>query len=160
MKKVLTFAAVCFAWVFFRAADFPGALKIAAGMAGLNGITLPDAIGARIGSLKLAFDALGVQWTLGGATRFIETWGWVLAAGGIAFLLPNTQEIMRGRGVAPDAAPEKGLTPAAAPVSARTAGKAPMVWRPSARWAVAVGALAVLGVLSLNRPSDFLYFQF
>ncbi|WP_395402226.1 hypothetical protein ACHMW6_29130 [Pseudoduganella sp. UC29_106] len=119
-------------------------------MAGLHGVTLPDAIGARIGGLKQAVEALGVQWTLGGATRFIETWAWVIFAGFIAFRMPNTQEILRGHDPALDAHPERG----AAPERSR------LVWRPSPRWAVAMGVLAVLGVLSLNRPSDFLYFQF
>jgi alginate O-acetyltransferase complex protein AlgI len=149
----LTFAAVCFAWVFFRAADFSSALTIAGGMAGVHGVTLPDAIGARIGGLKQAIEALGVQWTLGGATRFIETWAWVIFAGFIAFLMPSTQEILRGHEPALDAHPDRG---GAAPVG----GRGGLVWRPSPRWAVALGVLAVLGVLSLNRPSDFLYFQF
>jgi alginate O-acetyltransferase complex protein AlgI len=33
-------------------------------------------------------------------------------------------------------------------------------WTLSRAWAVAFGILAVAALLSLNRPSEFLYFQF
>ncbi|WBS05600.1 hypothetical protein OU994_15565 [Pseudoduganella sp. SL102] len=40
------------------------------------------------------------------------------------------------------------------------AGRTRLAWRPARRHAVLVGTLAVLGLLSLNRPTDFLHFQF
>ncbi|WOO42924.1 MBOAT family O-acyltransferase [Rubellicoccus peritrichatus] len=41
---VMTFVAVCVAWVFFRALTFSGAFEIIKGMAGLNGFILPKQI--------------------------------------------------------------------------------------------------------------------
>nr|WP_229422510.1 MBOAT family O-acyltransferase [Pseudoduganella umbonata] len=143
----LTFAAVCVAWVFFRAPDLPTAQAILAGMAGGHGVQLPATLGAHLGGLKATLDGMGIGWYQGGTVRFIETWGWVTAAGAIAFALPNTQQIMHRFAPALDAAGD-------GPASSLLA------WRPARRHAVLVGALAVLGVLSLNRPSDFLYFQF
>jgi D-alanyl-lipoteichoic acid acyltransferase DltB (MBOAT superfamily) len=35
-----------------------------------------------------------------------------------------------------------------------------LVWRPNARWALACGAVAALGVLALGGTTEFLYFQF
>jgi D-alanyl-lipoteichoic acid acyltransferase DltB (MBOAT superfamily) len=142
----LTFAAVTFAWVFFRAADVPGALRIVAGMAGLHGVTLPDAIGIRLGAAGNALAQLGVRWTLGGATQFIETWCWVALAALVAFCAPNTQQIMHrfAPGLDHDG----------------TAAPRRLAWAPAPRTALATGMLAVACLLALSRPSEFLYFQF
>ncbi|GGY38049.1 MBOAT family O-acyltransferase [Pseudoduganella albidiflava] len=143
----LTFAAVCVAWVFFRAPDLDTALAILSGMFGAHGVQLPATLGAHLGGLKSALDAAGIGWYQGGTSRFIETWGWVAAASAIAFALPNTQQIMHRFAPALDAA--GGMATATR-----------LAWRPARRHAVLVGTLAVLGLLSLNRPTDFLYFQF
>jgi alginate O-acetyltransferase complex protein AlgI len=145
----LTFGAVCVAWVFFRAPDMPTALAILAGMAGERGAQLPATLGAHLAAhlpgLKGALDSLGIGWYQGGTARFIETWAWVTAAAAITFALPNTQQLMHRFAPALDAAAHD---------------HAWLAWRPTGRHAVLVGTLAVLGVLSLNRPTDFLYFQF
>jgi len=145
---LLTFAAVCVAWVFFRAADLPKALWILQGMAGLYGVSLPDAIGYQLGAAKPLLEQWGVTFYLGGGARFMQTWGWVACAAAIAFLLPNTQELMRRFEPALDFA---------AGAAQRMRG---LAWQPSACWAAAVGVLAVFSLLSLNRPTEFLYFQF
>jgi len=142
----LTFIAVAYAWVFFRAADLPSALRIVAGMSGQYGVALPDAIGARLGGLHDALAALGIKWTLGGATQFVETWCWVLVAALVAFCAPNTQQIMHRFEPALD---HDG-----------TAAPARLAWLPAPRPALATGMLAVLCLLALSRPSEFLYFQF
>ena len=159
----LTFGAVCVAWVFFRAPDLSAALAILAGMAGERGAQLPATLGAHLGAhlpglkgaldglatedLVWMLDGLGIGWYQGGTARFIETWAWVAAAAVITFALPNTQQIMHRYAPALDAAGAAHVRPW-------------LAWRPGRRHAVLVGALAVLGVLSLNRPTDFLYFQF
>ena len=142
----LTFIAVAYAWVFFRAADLPSALRIVAGMSGQYGVALPDAIGARLGGLHEALASLGIKWTLGGATQFIETWCWVAVAALVAFWAPNTQQIMHRFEPALD---HDG-----------TAAPARLAWLPAPRQALATGMLAVFCLLALSRPSEFLYFQF
>lgn len=142
----LTFVAVVFAWVFFRAADLPSALRIVAGMLGQNGVSLPDAIGVRLGGLQSTLQQLGVTWSLGGGSQFVETWGWVTLAALVAFLMPNTQQIMHRF------APALDHDGSAAP--------ARLSWLPSQGSALASGLLAVLCLLALARPSEFLYFQF
>jgi D-alanyl-lipoteichoic acid acyltransferase DltB (MBOAT superfamily) len=142
----LTFVAVVFAWVFFRAADLPSALHIVAGMVGQHGLSLPDAIGARLGGLRNVLSQLGVGWSLGGGTQFIETWSWVVLAALIALCAPNTQQIMHRFDPALD---HDGK-----------AAPARLSWLPSQRHALASGLLAVLCLLALARPSEFLYFQF
>jgi D-alanyl-lipoteichoic acid acyltransferase DltB (MBOAT superfamily) len=147
----LTFLAVTVAWVFFRSPDLPTALSLLEGMAGLNGVEVPAALVARMGFVQPALDALGIGTFLGGTTRFVMTWVWVALAGLIAFGLPNTQEIMRR--FAP-ALEDRRATMAPSLALAR------LTWTPRRGWAVAVGLLFGLVLLSLSRPTEFLYFQF
>lgn len=142
----LTFAAVCFAWVFFRATDTAKASIIVQGMLGQFGIALPASIGLHLKPLQPLLDRLGIELYLGGGSRFVETWSWILAAGIIAFLLPNTQQIM-------------GRYEAWAESRAQR-GEAWYLWRPSMRWSLYIGAILLGSLLSLTRPTEFLYFQF
>lgn len=149
----LTFLAVCCAWVFFRATTLSGALVILRGMAGEYGVSLPEPLMALLANAGMDLTRSGVSAYLGGGAMFVKTWGWVLVAGAIAFLLPNTQFIVRNFRPALDFQREaKGL---------RRDWLAHLLqWHPTRGWAVAIALLALAGVLSLNRPSDFLYFQF
>lgn len=67
---LITFIAVCVAWVFFRAVTFEGAFEILKGMAGLNGFVLPNQIISFIPMAdKLSFLAgTGTMPLLGGGT--------------------------------------------------------------------------------------------
>ena len=149
---LLTFIAVCFAWVFFRAADLPRALTIVQGMVGAYRVALPDGIGNHLGSLKPLAERYGVTFYLGGGARFMQTYGWVALAGAIALLAPNTQQLMRRF--------DPALDYDAARATDRTAGPRRMAWRPSGAWALALAVITVLSLLSLTRPAEFLYFQF
>jgi alginate O-acetyltransferase complex protein AlgI len=145
---VLTFVMVCFAWVFFRAADLPRALAIVHGMIGGNGVSLPDGIGYQLRGLKPLLESWGLTFYMGGGARFVQTWGWVALAMAVAWLAPNTQQIMRH------------FDPALDYDAARTTSRRTLAWRPNARWAAALAVLASLSLLSLTRPAEFLYFQF
>lgn len=125
---LLTFAAVVFSWVFFRATTLSDALTMVKTMLGLNGITLTE-------GFKQTFpwlEQLGV--------RFVDYVPYLppnhrqsliilvaLLAGVIT--LPNTQQIMQG-------------------------------FKPSWQWAIGLGGVAAACLLSLNRITEFLYFQF
>ncbi len=152
LATAITFVAVCVAWVFFRAADLATALSILKGMAGLFGAAMPELVADKLGPLKDVLAQLGMRFQAGGATVFVETWAWVLGAAFIAFSLPNAQEITRRFAPALDFG---GLAPERDGRLARL-----LAWRATRGWALALGLLAVLSALSLNRPTDFLYFQF
>lgn len=152
----VTFVAVVVGWVLFRAADLDAALRMLEGMAGLNGIALPNAIAVRLGGLWTQLQGWGVESYLGGGAAFAATWAWVLALLAATLLAPNTQQIMaRGNPVlAPyqaDPAHELQLLPRR---------RCRLRWRPTRGWAVATGIVAGIGVLALTRISEFLYFQF
>jgi len=146
----LTFICVVFAWVYFRAPDLATANRIILGMLGANGVLLPDAIASRLGPLWTTLQEIGVGTFLGGGGNFIETWAWITVGAGIAFLCPNTQEIMNR------------FEPALAEHGKRTASTATtrLEWQPHRKHAVIVGLVFAFGVLALSRPTEFLYFQF
>lgn len=142
----LTFIATCFAWVFFRATSFHGAIDVIAGMVGQRGVSLPESIGARLGPLGELLGAHGLAFTAGGGGAFVKAWLWIFAAGFMAFFCPNSQQIL--------ARYEPALEPVAPPPASR------IRWAPGRRSALLLAALFVVCFLGLNRPSEFLYFQF
>jgi alginate O-acetyltransferase complex protein AlgI len=152
VATMITFIAVCIAWVFFRAPDMATALTILRGMHGGYGIALPESIWRHAQVLQPMFERAGVTSYLGGGAVFIEAWSWIAFAAAITFLFPNTQEITRRYEPALDFAPAPagGIKPIARLLA----------WAPTRGWAIAIGTLALVSMLTLNRPTDFLYFQF
>ena len=141
---LVTFLAVVVAWVFFRAADLQSALEILRAMTGWNGISLPAALLDRLGALG---PALGIAPSTGGGRVFVLNWLWVLALLPVVFCLPNVQQMMARFEPSRDA--EQLL-----PVAAR------WQWQPNLRWAAVMAVVLAFGLLSLTRPTEFLYFQF
>tara|TARA_A100001037_G_scaffold3769_1_gene3649 strand:+ start:828 stop:2366 length:1539 start_codon:yes stop_codon:yes gene_type:complete len=89
----VTFLAVVIAWVFFRAETFHGAIGVLYGMAGLNGIILPEAWAGRLASLPAALTVFGLGPTpyFTGAVQVLMT-GLILM---IALFAPTTQQWVR-----------------------------------------------------------------
>ncbi len=141
-----TFLAVVVAWVFFRAESMQAAVLMLQGMAGLHGVSLPSAVAQQLGPLAPVLEASGVTFTAGGGRELVMSYVWIAVLLPVVFLLPNTQQIMHRHAVA--------LGAAAAPAPAWLA------WRPSRGWAWATAFVLACGLLSLTRPSEFLYFQF
>ena len=144
----ITFVAVVVAWVFFRAADVRSALHVLKGMAGWNGVSLPVSLAQAPGFAWVAdrgavFEGLLTN-THAGATGAMLAVALLLL---VVWLLPNTQQLTRD------------FDPASAPVSAPSLLRA-LKWRPDLQWAVLGGGMLGLGILALNRVSEFLYFQF
>jgi D-alanyl-lipoteichoic acid acyltransferase DltB (MBOAT superfamily) len=149
----LTFLAVVVGWVVFRSPDLDTAGRVLAGMAGLNGVSLPSAFGHYLGAARPVLEAAGVQFTLGGGSRFLATYAWIAVLLPLALLAPNSQQILARHRPALD--PEAG--PLAEPPRD---DRRRLAWEPSRGWATAVAAATAVAVLSLTRPTEFLYFQF
>ncbi|HMJ49627.1 MAG TPA: MBOAT family protein [Burkholderiales bacterium] len=142
---LLTFMATVVAWVFFRADSLNHALAMVQAMAGMNGVTLPYQwfnwwfVGPWLARCGVHFE--NTQ-TFGGFTQL----KWLAACWLIAWLAPNTQQILRtyrpALGVEPDQVAHWWL------------------WRPTRRWLAACVILALFAVLSLTQVSEFIYFQF
>jgi len=142
----LTFVAVVAAWVFFRAATLEGALNMLSGMAGQHGVSLPATFQPGLGAAADWLQSQGVQFALGGGSRFMLTWSWVVCLLAIALFLPNAQELMRRHRPGLDFDPDA--------VTAR------LEWRATPVWGLALAVLAAAGVLSLSQATQFLYYQF
>ena len=142
---VVTFVAVVIGWVFFRAPSLSAAWRMLRGMAGCNGAQLPAILLDHAGSLKALLLRLGVtSGPMLGGSAFVSIWTWILAALAIAWLAPNTQQIMvRAQPTLEAVSPPRILR-----------------WTPSPRWGLALGVIAALGLLSVTRGGEFLYWQF
>ena len=144
--RPLTFFAVVLAWVVFRAPDLATAVDIWQGMAGANGIALPRGLAAYgqplLGlDIDLAFS--GVRWIDFGGIA-VPT---LAVACLLAWLAPNTQQIFRR------------YRPALERV-AGSDGRWPWRWQPTPGWSMALALLFLGCAFSMNRVSEFLYFQF
>jgi alginate O-acetyltransferase complex protein AlgI len=139
----ITFGAVVVGWVLFRAPSFDAAVSILAGMAGLNGISLPRTAATFVGHAEWA-RAFGVEFQglFHGASpdlaRDPRPLVLLLSAGlAIVWGLPNTQQFA-------------GLE--------NNDGR--WRWKPTPAFGVAMGVILALSLVSLTRPSTFLYYQF
>ncbi len=146
VASLLTFLAVVVAWVFFRASSVESALSILGAMFMANGVSMPEVIGQRLGPLGNWLASMGVVFTPGGGRDFAMTYIWVVFLLPIVFFAPNTQQIMARFKPALDQESE--------------VSGARWVWSLRRSWAVAMGFVLAFGLLSLSRPSEFLYFQF
>ncbi len=126
----LTFVAVAFGWVFFRAESFEGATTLVSAM-----IQLPDA----------AFASMA---------RRGEAALWILPLLCWVFFLPNSQWILRGTGppALPDAPAFNEDRLPTVPIRWRAS--------PGWAVALAVVAIAALIAISTGQPSEFIYYQF
>jgi hypothetical protein len=118
-------------------------------MAGFNGVAIPAAILGGLGPLGSELTAMGISEYLGGGARFVAMYGWIVVLMTIALAAPNTQQVMCR------------FEPALAEtIPARSLVTGLPTWMPNWRWASVIGLIGAAGILSLNRVSEFLYFQF
>jgi hypothetical protein len=148
--------AVVVGWVFFRATSFDAAVGMLQGMAGINGIAIPNAIAVRLGSAWQMLANLGVTSYLGGGGQFIFTWLWLGLLLTVVVAMPNTQQIMSRF----EPVMKMHYADDQNEIRLMTRFHSILSWGPSAGWAVATGVVAVLGVFAMSRISEFLYFQF
>ena len=151
-----TFIAVIIGWVFFRAESTDAAMAILEGMAGINGVSIPNGILARLGGVGEWLQSLGVEASLGGGTVIVSTYLWVGALLLVITLMPNTQQIMSrfDPALSPYSSEDKNEIRPAVWLGNR------LTWRPAPLWAASAGLIAAMGILALTSISEFLYFQF
>ena len=155
---VLTFLAVAIAMVLFRARSVPAAGRMLHGMLGLDGISLPNAIMGRLGTLGSWLAHWGVSGDLGSGTGFVWSVLWLLALFLIATRAPNSLDLMRQFEPALHyVAPKPSGVTTRFGWPARITG---LQLKLSMGWAAAMAFFFVLGSMGLNRISEFLYWQF
>ena len=147
LARMLTLLAVMFAWIFFRAESFEGALHL------LGAFTLLPAefFGSIAGLLQpLGFEIVDVG--VAGADRKY-LWLFVVLTT-FCWYMPNTQELFSRYRPVYESEVEGDRTVA---IQRRVPA---LIWRPTRGWGIVMGLLALLATLSLSRVSEFLYFQF
>ena len=153
---LITFMAVVTGWVFFRATDFHSAITILEGMAGMNGVALPNAVIARLGDAGMWLQGAGVGVYLGGGSDFFFTWLWIMVLLAVVLMMPNTQQIMSS--FEPALRVYQSDKKYQIRFGERLASR--ITWQPKTGWAVVIGLVAATGLLALTSVSEFLYFQF
>ena len=141
------------AWVFFRADTFEGARSILSSMSGLNGIVLPQGLHAYL----KAFDAILIDYKISFGGTFINglvtSWADGINIIMILFLivwfLPNVQQLVFNY------------------QTIKNNNSLELVEQDNNYWiikkpvyAVLLGMTAAISVLSMNKISEFLYFNF
>ena len=149
--RALTLGAVIVGWVFFRAASFDAAFAMLQAMTGSNGIAIPAGLMAAFGSIGEWMQQLGIESSIGGGMTFVTMYMWILALLAIALYAPNTQQIMSRFFRVVDAT---------SVVRSLDTMPTKLQWMPRWQWAAFIGVLGAAALLSLNRVSEFLYFQF
>jgi alginate O-acetyltransferase complex protein AlgI len=142
LARILTFVAVVFAWVFFRADSFAAARRMLEGMFGFHGWIRgmpPDPAAWLSKLLGYAGAVVAPGWPAAGLQHLL----WCVALMLIVWGLPNTQQFLLGEG---------------RPAHAR------LVWRPTIAWSAALGLffgiVFTYSIIALNRVSEFIYFIF
>ena len=132
-----------------HAADVTGPLWLLSAMG-----NLPSVLQGPLGPLEGPLGVIGIRFEGGYlAWEHYRAFAWAVFWIGVVWLWPNTQQLMArfepalDQHVGSDQQPLVGW--------ARR-----LQWYPSLRWAVPVGLMAAVSLLSLSQISEFLYFQF
>lgn len=137
---LLTFIAVCFAHVFFRAANIWTAFSVVASMIGLHYHPAAAAL------IKVKE---GVIPPTEPYTPSLGRWASLVLGYAIVWGLPNTQQILLR------------FKPAITLTKHDTeVGPIRLFWKPSVAWGVVLGLVFFYTVIKMENPSSFLYFQF
>ncbi len=147
---ILTFISVSTAMVFFRSPTIASAMNIVKGMIGLNGVALPQVNLDQLGSLTTWVNRIDSASQSGGGNDFILMVIWISVLMFIALACPNTLQMLARF------EPALGVKPRAQDLL----GKLHVEWNASLAWAIGVSVIAIIGILSLGGPSEFLYWQF
>jgi len=152
----LTFVGVIVTFVFFRASSVSAALSVLRGMAGLNGVTIPYAIGSRLGGLGAWLERVGVTYDWSSGSQLVAAGAWLAVLLVIVLAMPNSLELL-----APYRPALDFQGPAEASDGRSLWDRLRFIDIVQSRLGPAlVATLAVAGVLGLHHASGFLYWQF
>jgi alginate O-acetyltransferase complex protein AlgI len=159
--RLLTFLAVVIGWVYFRAANVAAANSLLKSMFGFQGFSLPAGVYAKLGAWGQRAMDWGVQFNGMFANDVIKDTasaiGWVALVWIIAWIAPNTQQIMA------DVEPAFDTYHGDSSDAKARASKHRMNWlrwKPTIPWAMLTAVAMVWALLVMSRVSEFLYFQF
>ena len=144
LSVLLTFIFVIIAWVPFRSTDLEATMAMLSGMVGINGISVHPRLGPYMASFLSNWISVNGFTPLTGmpATDVVI---WLTVGLLIIWVLPNSQQYLAAFSPAWDAVTSGSL----------------LAWKPTRLQAIFAGSILFgYSLLSLNRVSEFLYFQF
>lgn len=144
IARLVTLLCVMFAWIFFRAESFSGALQV------INGLgNLPFTLEAKLGPIAPILRSIGIQFSGPWISESnLTDMAWFVFWIAVLWLWPTTQQIMTR------------FEPTLDSLNRKEIDRTVRAWEPSLRWAGVVAATTVLALLNLHHVSEFLYFQF
>lgn len=147
---IAVFLLVVVAWVPFRAESIESALALLKAMSGMDGLIMPPTYAGLLDPVAGAI-GLPVQYQILSFYDGRAQVGYMLLLLAIAWLMPNTHQIMHKVDPALGAPSAKG-----------TIANTFLYWRPNAVWAsvTASAFLVSLYMILIGRQDEFLYFQF
>lgn len=153
---LLTFLLVMVALTWFHAASVAAGSNIILGLIGRHGFVLPAAVATSVPGLAASQGQPGIRFAANDMGGLGLLYGWIVVLLAIALVPPNTLEILR--------AWQPAVTmPAVVPLGRVDPwrGLAPRLQLAlTPVWAVAAAVVLTIGVLGVNRVSEFLYWQF
>ena len=135
---LITFLAVCAAWVVFKAQNLMVMRRTLEALVGLHGISFPIFFErfSILGRLGVRFENIAIS-----ESAVL----WIAALLAIAFFMPNVQQVMHKS------------QPSFEPVKRPSR----IAWQPSPGWALVAGTALVCAVIAMSSGvSEFIYFQF
>jgi alginate O-acetyltransferase complex protein AlgI len=155
---VVTFIAVTFAWVLFRAETFSTAFVFFKAMLGMSGISLPADYAPKLGVLAHYLRAVGINFAPMPFWAGRDVMQWLIPALLVIFLCPNTTQIFERYKVATVPLP---VNPADA-IASEGLLSSLLRWQPTLFWRCAVACMLMVGLMMLlaGGSDEFIYFQF
>ena len=145
LGQVLTLSAAVFAMALFKSRTVDGALHMMQAMLGMDGLRLPAVVLGRLGGVGQWLGAAGVAGDAFSGSTFISAVLWCALLLLIAIAAPNSLQLMA------KFEPALGM---------KALGAARWQASLDARWASLFGLMLLVGLMSLNQVSEFLYWQF
>jgi alginate O-acetyltransferase complex protein AlgI len=153
---LLTFLLVTVALTWFHATSVASGGNIVLGMAGVHGLVLPGGIAGGLPGLAGGLSRLGVGFAADDMGGLAMLYGWIVVLLATALVPPNTLEMLRAW---QPAVTMPGITPVGRLDRWRHLASR-LQFSLSPPWAVATAVVLTLGVLGVNRVSEFLYWRF
>ena len=149
----LTFLLVTISWVFFRSTDLDFAIKILEAMFQINALTLPLSLKPLLGEFALFVESTGILFIGFSPNQLIKTpfemLGVLVLAAIIIWCSPSSSRLILLN--------LPGYEHLQKNMDQKQTKKHPVE---SKKWAFITGSLIALCLLSLNKPSEFIYFNF
>ncbi|MEI6321666.1 MAG: MBOAT family O-acyltransferase [bacterium] len=140
---VLTFLCVVVAWIPFRATNINSTYALWRGMFGFNGISFAESLSVKYKFLNISSLQFN-GFIPGSSISFPETVAWLFVGLIVVWFFPNTQRLLSHYDITCDELPQPQSN----------------IWPLTPLYGIITGLILFIAIISINKVSEFLYFQF